>query len=218
MISAQEIVEEIIKVSPFLEQGLSKGVINLSSLARIIKPQVSKLLLKEIKEGAIIMALKRLSDKLEKKNSKLLEVLQNLGDITVRSNIVEFTFNNSPTLTEKIPDLIHSKNKLQNAFLTFTEGVFETSIFASVSLEKDIENILKGESIKNKQKNLSSITILIPEEATFVPGVYYSILKVLAWEGINFVEVISSFTELTIFLEKDNVDKAFSTLKNTFNQ
>ena len=61
---------------------------------------------------------------------------------------------------------------------------------------------------------LSAITIILPKEAVFVPGVYYSVLKALAWEGINFVEVVSSYTELTIILQNSNVDRAFSVLKN----
>ena len=66
-------------------------------------------------------------------------------------------------------------------------------------------------------KDLSAITLILPKEAVFVPGVYYSVLKALAWEGINFVEVVSSYTELTIILQNSNVDRAFSVLKNLSN-
>lgn len=133
--------------------------------------------------------------------------------MTVRSNIVEFTFENSSTLAAKQIQLMSVASNNPNSFLTITDGVFETTFFASHSLKSTIEELFLSEKIKNQDQNLSSITIIIPAEATDVPGVYYSILKKLAWNGINFVEVVSSFTELTLFLRSTDVDKAFSVLK-----
>jgi hypothetical protein len=43
--------------------------------------------------------------------------------------------------------------------------------------------------------------------------VYYAILKQLTWAGINVVEVVSTMTELTLLLEKTNVEKAFLVLR-----
>ena len=42
MIKVSEIVEKNIKKSPFLEEALSRGILNLSALARMIKPDVEK--------------------------------------------------------------------------------------------------------------------------------------------------------------------------------
>lgn len=36
------VVEEIIKKSPFLEEALAEGIINLSSLSRQIKPEIDE--------------------------------------------------------------------------------------------------------------------------------------------------------------------------------
>lgn len=48
------------------------------------------------------------------------------------------------------------------------------------------------------------------------PGVYYSILKQLMWGGINVVELVSTYTELILVLEKRHVDRAFAILKSCF--
>ena len=213
MITVPEVTEEIIKRSPFLEDGLSRDIVNLSSLARIIQPQIQDKLLKEIKLGAIVMALKRISARLKKESSDLKPIFEKISDLTVRSNIIYNTFDNSPEMLEKQQILLQKASQEKTAFLTFTQGVFETAIFASSVLEKDIKEIFKSENLRFHTNDLSSITIILPEEAVEIPGVYYSILKVLAWEGINFVEVISSFTELTIFLNSNKVDRAFSALK-----
>ncbi len=214
MITVPELVEEYVKRSPYLEESLAHGLINLSSLARLIQPQIRKKLLKDIQLGAIVMALKRLANKKYPEDSKLASILQNLGDITVRSNLIEYTFSNSSTLAFKQSLLFQYIAQEKISFLAVTDGVFESSMFVSSNLEEQIEKIFNDEKLLHKISALSSITIVIPKEAVYVPGVYYSILKCLAWEGISFVEVVSSFTELTIFIESKNVDQAFSVLKS----
>jgi hypothetical protein len=47
------------------------------------------------------------------------------------------------------------------------------------------------------------------------PGVYYSILKQLAWRAINVVDVVSTYTEFTIVVEHADVDRAFAALRET---
>ena len=48
MISVQEAVQEIVKVSPFMQEALSRGIINLSAFARKIHPDVEAIVKKEI--------------------------------------------------------------------------------------------------------------------------------------------------------------------------
>ncbi len=216
MFTVSDIVEDLIAKQPFIEEGLSRNLINLSSLARELKPQIEKKLFKDVKLGSIVMALKRLATSRLHPRGARLEVegiLAQLGDMTVRLNIVEYTFENSSTLADKQTKLMYQASLIPNSFLTVTDGVFETTFFASANLKPAIEKQMQGEKIKNQAQNLSSITIIIPEEATDIPGVYYAILKKLAWNGINFVEVVSSFTELTIFMRSEDIDRAFSTLK-----
>ena len=103
MISIADALEEIIQRFPFVEEGLSKDIINYSAFAREIKPQIEKRLYKSIKEGAIVMALKRLSENLTKKHQKTADL--NLGDLTVRSNLTEYTYLNSEALPDKQREL-----------------------------------------------------------------------------------------------------------------
>ena len=55
-------VESYITTKPFLISALSQGIINLTSLSRNIKPEIEVSLKKEIRYGAIVMALKRVSN------------------------------------------------------------------------------------------------------------------------------------------------------------
>ncbi|MPT36627.1 MAG: aspartate kinase, partial [Flavobacterium sp.] len=64
MKTISSVVEHYIKTKPFLLNGLSQGIINLTSLARVMMPELEQELGKNIKQGAVVMALTRLSEEL----------------------------------------------------------------------------------------------------------------------------------------------------------
>lgn len=216
MISISDALNEIITNYPFVEKGLSKGIVNYSAFAREVKPQIEKRLLKSVKTGAIIMSLKRISDRLSKEKNKEDQNL-NLTDLTVRSNLSELTFANSETFPEKTRLLLESVSNKRGVICTFSEGIRETTFIMSAEIMADAKRIFKGETLVSNINNLSSITIRLPEEVVYIPGIYYCILKMLAWENINIIEVLSTYTELTIILENKDVDRAFTSLKNLDN-
>ena len=52
-------VQEIISSRPFLEEALARELINFSALAKDLNPTISEMLRKPVKDGAIMMALRR---------------------------------------------------------------------------------------------------------------------------------------------------------------
>ena len=215
MITIPEAAEQIVKKSMFLREALLLGIVNLSALARRIKPEVEKITMKEVQEGAIIMALNRLSQKLRKRAERQKRVFGSAPDLIVRSNLMEISYSNSELLVLKQKKLLE-KPDVRQYFLTFTRGINETTIIASQELKEAVLEVFKGEKIISQINNLSSITILLPEGTAMTPGVYSYILNSLAWEGINVVEVVSTYNELTIILEDRNIDLSFSIIKRLF--
>ena len=54
----------------------------------------------------------------------------------------------------------------------------------------------------------------LPVNNTEIEGIYYYILKKLAWNNISVEEVISTTNEFTIVVKSELVSKAFSVLIN----
>jgi aspartokinase len=210
-------VEDYIKSKPFLISALSQGIINLTSLSRIIKTEIELSLKKEVKYGAIVMALKRLSSELEFRTTyKIVKIIKDIGDITVRSSLVDYNFKVSDTLLSNQAKLL-SKVDNNDDFYTSSRGVNECNIVVSRNLSSLVETILKEEICISKQSNLSSISIKLPAENVSIPGVYYFVFQRLSWEGINIYEVISTSNEFTILVNEEQVDKAFRVVKNLKN-
>ncbi len=216
MITIPETVENIIKKSPFLVESLSQGIINISALARKIKPQVENEVMKEIQIGAIVMALNRLSQRIQVKTTEGKKLFSSALDLMVRSNLIEITFVNSEFLLQNQKLLLERLDNRRNYFLTFTQGIFETTIIAGKELKPEIIALFKDEKIISQFDDLSAITVLLPPITALMPGAYDFILKSLAWESINIIEIVSTFNEFTMILKSIESDRAFSIIKRLF--
>ncbi|MEK7517128.1 MAG: aspartate kinase [Patescibacteria group bacterium] len=216
MITISEAAKRIIERSRYLQEALEKGLINTSSLARYIKPELEEMLVKKTSNSAIIMAIRRIVRGL-KPRFTYKNIFKNTPDMITRSNLIEINIANSKDLFEKYPDLFKLKSHAES-FFTITEGVFETTIILSRDLYSSIKRLLKDQDIVDEFHDLCSITIRLPKEAIFSPGVFYFFLKSLAWEGVNIIEVVSAYRELTLILERKDTNKAFSIVQSLFPQ
>ncbi len=207
-------VQEIIVSRPFLEEGLSRQIINFSALAKDLNKSISEMLRKPVKDGAIMMALRRYQKTLNVENSiSLNDVFKNLGDITVRSNLSDFTFQNSKTLINSHSQILEKISANHQIFYAFTRGMLESNIIISTSEKGSILKAFENEIQIGLQDKLSAISIYLPKGNSKIAGLYYQIFKRLAWENITLYEVVSTTNEFTIVVEDDLIDKAFSVIK-----
>jgi len=211
-------VTEYVKTKPYLASALSDGIINLTSLARKIHPDIEALMNKPVNQGAIIMSLKRVSDNARyTATKKIIKVLKNLGDITVRSALVDYGFLLSETLLLTQANLLKKIEFKKDVFYTSSRGVAESNIVVSQNIVPLVDELFQNEVCQSKVENLSSITIKLPTDNVKIPGIYYFLFQRLSWEGVNITEVISTSNEFTILMDEDQVDIAFKVIKDLKN-
>lgn len=216
MKTVADCVEEILVTQPFLEEALSRRIINFSALALELQGTISDMLRKPIKPGAVMMALRRYHPPKDLRHSNNLKsILKNLGDITVRSNLTDFTYRNSNTLILSHSKVLETLNP--DVFYGFSRGVHESNLVISTSEKDHILKQFQYETMTSMQDNLCAISIALPTNNTQIPGLYYQIFKRFAWEGISLHEVISTTNEFSVLVEDHAVDKAFSAIKKLGN-
>ncbi len=206
-------VHEILKHDPFLEDALSRDIINFSSLAIDLAPRIEKKLRKPIKPGSIVMALRRYRPQ----KKRITTSLQSLGDIVVRSNITDYTFVNSKTIVANQSELLAEIKDEFGVYFTYANNYHESNIIVSSSLKKIVEKHFKNETCIGIKDELSSLSIALPAESSKIVGLYFSLFRILTFEGIPIFEVISTSNYFTLFFEKIYVNKAFlliSEMKN----
>ncbi len=198
-------VHTILRHQPFLEDALSREIINFSSLAEDLLPQVEKEMRKPVKAGSIVMALRRYHPKRVKHS----ENLGNLGDIVVRSGITEYSFLNSNTILTSQSNLLNTVKDKTKTYFTFSSNFQESNILVSSSLKSVVEDHFRDETCISVTDDLSSMSIALPDDSSKTIGLYFYIFKLLAYEGIPIFEIISTSNYFTLFLEKEYVNDAF---------
>lgn len=214
MITVPQATKKVIERSRYLVEATSKGLINYSSLARYIQPEVEKMLMKDVSEASILMALKRFESTL--RQPKFKNIFTSPPDMTIHSNLSVIVIPNSPDLAEKRSEITKLTSHDSRYFLTITQGVTETMIILSNDLLPKAKEILGNAPLMEERTNLSTINIRIPKESIDTPGIVYFFIKSLAWSEINIIETVAIYTELTLLLNDKDVGKAFEILKSLF--
>ncbi|PIZ51761.1 hypothetical protein COY27_02460 [Candidatus Woesearchaeota archaeon CG_4_10_14_0_2_um_filter_33_13] len=212
MANVTDVVEKILSGKPFIQEGLSRGIINHAALAEELIPQIEKELRQKVKFSAVNMAIRRLSEKMEK--SMMAEItFDEFADISLRTDLAEITIFHHIDSNKIIQQMYGLVDLKRGDFLSITQGMYELMIITNDRYFEKIKAILPKGIVKHSAKNLSSITINIPTQTTNTFGLFYISTRALNWENVNIIDIISTHTEMTFIVREEDAAKALEALK-----
>jgi hypothetical protein len=214
MITVPQATERIIRRSRYLSEAMGKGLINASSLARHIQPEVEAMVMKPVTRGSIVMAIKRFYSSLSPKTAAT-PLFSEAPDMIVRSNLSLLYLKNSPTLLTKLASVEDASLTMQKKAL-FSYGRVETMVLANKITAEALQDILKDETLTREFADVSSITIHLPDTAVTTAGIFNFFIKSLAWEGINLLGILTTQTEITLIFATKDINTAFGILRSLF--
>ncbi|WP_229414661.1 hypothetical protein [Zemynaea arenosa] len=191
---------------------MSLGLINLSELARQLRPQLEADLWKPVGQAAVVMALRRLSDRLPQHASAIPVLAPRSGELNSKTDLSLFTYRLSDLSHECQRQLLAMAEPHTGMFVTVTRGVQEILVVCSRALVPMVEDAFGSERLLARMDNLTALTLRLNPETRRTPGIYHAVLKKLAWDKISVVNMMCTFTELTILLEQSQTGAAFSAL------
>ena len=137
-----KIIDKLINQSPFIQEAIAEGLINISSLARKLNPDIQKILGKEVSDSAIIMAIKRMPPGANQKiELKIKNFMRELGDLIVRSNLIKYTFKNYVGISQDQAKFLSQIKDISDNFYTVSRGVSETTIITNAQFSEKIEKM-----------------------------------------------------------------------------
>lgn len=213
MLSIASKVEQIVSESPFLTEGMSLGLINLSELARQLRPQLESDLWKPVGQAAVVMALRRVSERLPPPDkSQSIVIAPRTGELTTRAEMSISTYRLSDNSNECQRQLLAMAEPYRGMFVSVTRGVHEVLVVCSRSIVHLVDEAFSNERFLGRVDNLTALTLRLNPDTLNTPGIYHAVLKKLAWEKISVVNMMCTFSELTILLEPSQAASAFSVL------
>ncbi len=213
MLSIATKVEQIVSESPFLTEGISLGLINLSELARQLRPQLESDLWKPVGQAAVVMALRRLSERLPQPCQDPTAIAARAtGELTTRTELTMLTYRLSEHSNACQRALLAAAENHHGSFVSVTHGVHEMLVVCSRPLVYEVERAFAEERHMARVDNLTALTLRLHPDAFKTPGIYHAVLKKLAWNKINVVTMMCTLSELTVLLEQPQTGPAFAVL------
>ena len=215
MITIADCVEEIVHQNPFVIEFIQEGMLNYSGFARKIIPEIERKVGREVKLTSVVMALYRMSfGHLDFENKRLQAFFKKIKNVLVRGHIAVYMLKRYDGLTEDLSKFLKQIAPYVDAFCTFSQGIHECTIILSEEHAHILKEVFDAQDIIDEEHKLTAFTILLPLENRELSGIYYFILKQLAWYGINIVEVVSTSNEFTLVVEEKDSSKTFTVLQS----
>jgi len=215
MTKISDIVFEIINSDEISLEAIRMGVLNLSAYAKKNQWLISEKSHKQASIGAIVIALSRMKKKLNNVPPFRPSIV--IEDMNIKSPLVEISYDRTAKLFETASKL-NQKLLPENGFFTITYGLSEISLLVSANLKN---KILEYFSVRPKgiYEDLVNITVRFNEENYIeVPNVIYTLLSALAGKRINIIEIISTFTEISLIVKEKDMQQTVSALKHFFDR
>jgi aspartokinase len=215
MIKISDSIKEIVINQPFLRFGLHHRLVNLSSIARFIKPLVEARTKKEVRQTAILMNLSRLQKTLAQKSIEKKADFS-IINLVIHSGLCSITFTRSKEVYNQL-NKFYGEVQNQNGYITFSQGISEITVITNESFLPTIKNIINAKP-KYIKAGLSSIGVQFNADYSEVPGLFYFLTQQLTLQNINISEISSTYTELIFYINQKDMRLAFDTLSRVLNQ
>ena len=209
MTTISHIVKDILNRQIFLQEAINNEIVSYNKLAHHLKPKIEAELGAEVKYSTIVMAIRRHAEKskniLQKpKFSYFIE--------TIKTDILYVSLEESSTLLPKIQTLYSIVDFKKGGILNIIQGNFEITIIINKRYEEELLDILHEEKILERVEDIVSISLTYSNEFLFVPGVIYDVVRLISWENINIIDIITTVTEMSIIIAKKDLMRCYAIL------
>lgn len=205
-------MKKTVNSRPSLQEALIEGIVNYVNLANKLQPEIQAELGEKTKKSAVMMALRRYGEELQKK-SVVKEQFKMSHEIVMKTNLCDICIVKTPSALDKIKQIHQIVDYEKGETLNVIQGNYEITIVISQKYLDSLKEILKGEKILNIQKSLVSLTLSLSKEFLSTPGILALATRKLAWNNINIFENISTMTELIFIVAEKDAVKAYNTFQ-----
>lgn len=213
MLTIRDQIEICVNASPYLRDAIANDLVNMSSLARQLQPQLTIDLRKPVTVPAVVMALKRFAEEIDVGAEHVAS--EQLSNLSLRADLVQLTVTNSERIMPIIGEIMLRSRDHHSSYFVFAHGLFETSIVVSVNLEETVTQWFANERVTSHATGLSALGLQRRRLNQDGPGALHVPMQVLAWQGIEIIDVISTTNELVLIVRDVNVERAISALRPT---
>jgi len=203
-------IKEILNKEIFLQEAMSRGIVSYNKLAEYIKPELEKRTGKKVKNSTISMAIRRYSEKLEKKQNHVS--FNYFSETLIKTDICYVIVEESSTALSQIQSTYNKMDLRHGKIFNIVHANYEIGIITNQSIKEKIINELSDQNIKRVVDDLVVLCLTYSKDYLKTPGVIYNVARFLAWENINVYSIWLTTQEFNILISHDDTVRTFSIL------
>lgn len=205
-----ELTKQYIKDNPSIKNCLKKGLINYSSLARLIAKELK--IEKKTSKEAILIAARRFRDELkkEKQQETKIKELLSASEYEIKNKITVFILEKNIHF-EGIEIIQKAVRNVGGTFYIL-EGSDNYTLITSEKFEAMVNSKMRGVIIK-KESDLALIIIKSAKAIETTVGVLAYLTSLFAENGVNILEFLSCWTDTLFIIDANDINKAVEFLK-----
>ena len=212
MPSLAEITRKILLEYPEIDYYLRRGWVNHRAIARDLKPEIEAELGWAVEVEAIATAIRRYAETIRKSRVSYPKGERKIlakSRVHLMSRVAVITFKPNWELARELRKISKEITERGGELILFAQSPINMTFGVDEQHLDKILEVAKKSDIIQLRKNLSAIVMVSPEEIAETPGVIAKVASKLGREGVNIVEMISSFTATTFLIDKENAQKAY---------
>jgi len=215
MVTVSQTVQDLLNKRPFLQEAISQGIVSFNRLADNIKPEIEFELGKSIRNNTVVMAIRRYAKKLEKKKQNVS--FNYFRETLLKTDVCYIIVEESPTVLNKIQSIYNKMVFKHGKIFNIVHGNYELGIITNQSNKEKILNSLSDENISRVIEDLVVISLMYSKDYLFTPGVIYNVLRFVAWENINVLNITLTPQELNIVVSRKEAMRTYNILEKLVN-
>ncbi len=210
--SIAKITRDLIESDLSIQDAIVRNYVNISGVARLLKPKIEKISKTSVNEEAIITAIKRITPKYNSMNKEIIKIISR-SNINVKTGVAKLSVIKNQRSQEKIRNaIINNKEE----FIQISEATSALTLIYSERFRKELTRRFADREILEDSINLAAIIVNSPIEVINTPGVVFSIYGQVAKRQINIEDTVSCFTDTIIVVNTKDVAVAFTALNELF--
>lgn len=204
------VTEKYINEHPSIKDCLRKGMVNYSALTRRIAEDLNLDLKKNF--DAILIACRRYFRKVKKEailEKKIIDILKQ-SKLEVKNKIIVVVVEKDIYFNHLIE--LHKDVKKKAGVFHVIEGSNTITLITASEFLEQIKKLFKSKVLRITE-NLAEINLKSSEELEKTPGVIAYLTTLLAENGINIVETMSTWTDTLFVISENDIAKVMGVLK-----
>jgi hypothetical protein len=211
MVTISNVVQNVLNKHVFFQEAITQDIVSFNKIANNLKPEIEKELGKKVKHNAIVMALRRYSDKLESKDD--IPSFNYFRETLLKTDVCLIILEESPEALNKTQELYNKMIFKQGKIFNIVQGNYELGIITNQSNKDNVIETFGKKNISRIVEDLVVVSLMYSKDYLFTPGVLYNVLRFLTWENINIFNITLTPQELGIVISRKDTMRCYNTLE-----